>query len=110
MTGTDPKVLSLSADERHQIEELLAKFQNEWTEGQLGARVRDLASLTDHLRSTALLGLVRVDLERHLLSGNAVRLASYLKDYAELGTPETVALELILAEFMARDAKCQPPD
>jgi WD40 repeat protein/serine/threonine protein kinase len=110
MAGSDPKVLSLSAHERHQIEELLARFQNEWTEGQLGARVRDLGGLPEQLRATALVGLVRIDLERHLLSGNSVRLETYLFDYPELGNPDTVPVELILAEVMARDAKGHPPD
>src|SRR5260370_19061938 len=110
MAASAPKLLSLSADDRHRIEEVLATFQGEWQEGQLAARVRGLSDLDEPLRPTALIGLVRVDLERHWLKGNAVRLESYLTDYPELGTAETVPVELILAEYMAREAKGHAPD
>jgi serine/threonine protein kinase len=55
-------------------------------------------------RLPALVELVKLDLSRQWQEGRPVTLESYLKTFPELGTVETVAPELILAEY---EVRCQ---
>jgi serine/threonine protein kinase len=50
----------------------------------------------------ALVEMVKLDLSREWLLGRPVTLESYLDSFPELGTAETVAAELILAEYVVR--------
>src|SRR5262245_17580286 len=50
----------------------------------------------------ALVEIVKLDLSREWLLGRPVTLESYLDSFPELGTAETVAPELILAEYEVR--------
>lgn len=69
---------------------------------ELMARVRNLAPPggTDH--PPALAGLVKIDLERQWQRGRPVSLESYLEAFPELGTSDTVAVDLIFAEYATR--------
>jgi TPR repeat protein len=53
-------------------------------------------------RVVALTELVKIDLRRHWQDGQPKSLESYLQTFPELGTPDTVAVDLILAEWSAR--------
>jgi serine/threonine protein kinase len=53
-------------------------------------------------RLPALVEMVKLDLSREWLLGRPVTLESYLDSFPELGTAETVAAELILAEYEVR--------
>src|SRR5262249_36767205 len=50
----------------------------------------------------ALVELVKIDLERHWQAGRRVTVESYLGDYPELGTPDSVPADLLQAELEAR--------
>ena len=69
---------------------------------ELVARVRDLtpSGSTEYL--PALAELVKIDLQRQWQEGRPVALESYLEAFPELGTNDTVAADLILAEYGAR--------
>jgi predicted Ser/Thr protein kinase len=53
-------------------------------------------------RVPALVEMVKLDLSREWRQGRQVTLESYLASFPELGTSETVPVELILAEYEAR--------
>ena len=50
----------------------------------------------------ALIEMVKIDLERRWQRGERVGLADYLRDYPELGTPQTVSADLVRAEYDVR--------
>jgi serine/threonine protein kinase len=82
-------------------ESLLRNFNADWDEDRLA----DYASRIPRdapWRLTALHELVKIDLRRQWEKGNRRLLESYLISYPELGTVETVALDLIQAEMQAR--------
>jgi predicted Ser/Thr protein kinase len=56
----------------------------------------------DTQRLPVLVEMVKLDLNREWLQGRPVNLESYLESFPELGTPETVSAELILAEYEVR--------
>src|SRR4028119_2497061 len=65
---------------------------------ELVARVRGLAPSGGTGRQPALAELVKIDLKRQWLHGRPVMLEFYLEAFPELGTRDTVAVALILAE------------
>src|SRR5262249_56298651 len=82
---------------RELLEVWLVEFDQSWDEGRLAARARQIPP--DHpLRLPALAEMVKIDQENHWRRGRPVPLESYLHDYPALGTPATVAADLILAE------------
>jgi predicted Ser/Thr protein kinase len=82
-------------------ESLLQNFSTDWDEDRLdeyASRIpRDVP-----WRLTALRELVKIDLRLQWEKGNRRLLESYLLSLPELGTAETVPLELIQAELQAR--------
>lgn len=77
----------------------LQDFERGWSEGKLAA---SLARLPPPLRLPALLLAVPIDLARHWARGRQALLEQYLKSYPELGTPQTVPVELVKAELEQR--------
>src|SRR4051812_4619370 len=92
---------ALSEDQRRALKELLVRFDQSWDGRSLAEAVRRLPP-PGPFRQAALYGLVRIDLARHWGLGHRARLEAYLKALPELGTPRTVAVELIQAEYEAR--------
>jgi HEAT repeat protein/predicted Ser/Thr protein kinase len=91
---------NLSAEERHQIESLLVQFDQGWHEKLLPAAIRQLA---DHpLRRLALIEMIKIDVRRRWQQGKRVLVEGYLKHYPELGTADTIPLDLIAAEYQVR--------
>jgi serine/threonine protein kinase len=64
----------------------------------------DVPASRDRDPPKALVEKVKLDLSRAWLQGQPVNLESYLESFPELGTPETVPAELILAEY---EVRCQ---
>jgi serine/threonine protein kinase len=102
MSSTDPRLVALSAEKRQLIESWLAEFDQSWREGLLWERVKKLPPAGNPLRLAALAEMVKIDLERHWQSGKRAYLDQYLRRYPELGTPRTVAIDLLQAELEAR--------
>jgi hypothetical protein len=94
----------LSADEHRLLEAWLLTFEAAWDDGRLHRQVRDLPPEPTPLRETALVELIKIDLQRRWQRGKGPRLEAYLRAFPELGTPSSVALELIEAEYHARVA------
>jgi hypothetical protein len=94
----------LSADERRLLQAWLVSFDNAWDENRLSKQVSDLPRPGSLLRRVALIELVKIDLRRHWQQGQGQRLEEYLEAYPELGTAETVATDLVRAEYEARRA------
>src|SRR5262249_11951572 len=87
--------------DRQALDAWLAEFNHSWNEDRLAALVRQLP-LAGPLRHLALGELVRRDLQQHWQKDRPIHLEAYLQDYPELGTPETVAPDLIRAQYAAR--------
>jgi len=86
---------------RELLEGWLVEFDQSWDEGRLAARVRELPA--DHpLRLAAVAEMIKIDQEHRWRRGDRVPLESYLRDYPDLGTPETVPADLVLAEYELR--------
>ncbi|HEY7311735.1 MAG TPA: serine/threonine-protein kinase [Gemmataceae bacterium] len=102
MSGVDLQTTSLSEEERQRFQNWLDEFEREWDEARLAVRVAQLPVAETSLRRSLLVGMVRIDLRRRWQQGQSVTVENYLGDYPELGTPETVAPELILEEYEAR--------
>ena len=105
MAKTAGQLDSLSAAERGRLESLLLDFDRSWTPeityAQLAQGTRSLGEEAT-LQGVALAELVKIDLERRWRSGRRRPLEEYLEEFPQLGTPETVAPELIQAEFITR--------
>src|ERR1700682_2537524 len=102
MRDTDPGLAALSADERQKLDGWVVGFDQSWHEGRLAECVRALPGSGNPLRKPALLEMVKIDLDRHWQRGRKPSVEDYLRDWPELGTPDTVAAGLIQAEYFAR--------
>ena len=102
MAAADTKVVDLSPADHDRVERLLADFDRDWSAGQFVAVLEQLPPAGHPLRASALLGLVRVEIERQWQNGGEARLEDYLERCPELGTLDTVSVSLILQEFRAR--------
>jgi hypothetical protein len=88
----------------------LSDFEATWDDSRLAARAADLPPPDDLLRLRLLVGMVAIDLCRRWRRGQRVPVESYLTTYPELGTRETVPLELVHAEYQARMEGGDPVD
>jgi formylglycine-generating enzyme required for sulfatase activity/serine/threonine protein kinase len=110
LAASDVEFAGLSDEERQQVESWLVEFDQGWDKDSLAAWLRKLPPQGDRLRRSTLVEMVKIDIERRWLHGRRSSLESYLKALPELGTPETVPPELILAEYEARLQHGGPAD
>src|SRR3954468_4135667 len=110
MASADLDSRPLSPQDRQQLEAWLADFDRTWNERRLAARMQELPPASNPLRLRLLLGMVRIDLRRRWLLGQKVTVETYLKVCPELGTPDTVPLSLVYAEFEIRAQSGTAPD
>lgn len=108
MPASDPNLAALSAEDRQLVESWLVDFDQAWNEDRLKDWLGRLPPRGDCLRRAAVVEMVKIDLERRWQEGKGARLESYLKHLPELGTPETVGVDLILAEYEARRQAGRP--
>src|SRR5262245_10480557 len=101
MSVTNTAAWKLGDEQRAILKSWLVEFEQSWDDDRLAARVRQLPK-SGPLRFLTLVELVKIDLERNWQKGRQVRLEAYLERYPELGTPDTVAMELIQKEYEAR--------
>jgi serine/threonine protein kinase len=101
-------VWALVDEQRAVLENWLVEFDRTWGEGRLAERARCLPA--GPLRLPALVELVKIDLERNWRAGRRVTVESYLRDYPELGTPDTVPADLLQAEYEARRQRGESGD
>jgi serine/threonine protein kinase len=99
---SNTNLVQLSPADRQTVEAWLADFDTTWDENRLKARVRELPPAGSPLRLPALAEMVKLDLRHRWQAGQRARLEGYLKAYPELGTPATVAADVVLAEYEAR--------
>jgi serine/threonine protein kinase/tetratricopeptide (TPR) repeat protein len=100
MDITPTSLEELSPEQRRLLVGWLTDFDRDWRPDLLASRVRALPA-SGSLRYQALLGMVRIDLVRQWQQGNRRQVEDYLKWHLELGTPNTVPLDLIWAEVEA---------
>src|SRR5262245_56769181 len=102
MTPRTPLLDQLSPSDRQVLAAWVAEFRQTWTDTRLGSSLADLPPIGSPLRRAALVEMVKIDIAQHWQKGNRVRLEQYLRGLPELGTAETVPLELIQAEYEVR--------
>jgi HEAT repeat protein len=103
-----PHLCALSESERCQLEGWLADFDLTWAATRLSERAGALPP--GPLREAALVEMVKIDLERRWQRGERPAVEDYLRAFPELGTPDTVAADLLLAECEVRQQCGEPPD
>jgi len=99
---------ALSETQREKLVALLLDFDVTWTPSSLAGFVEKLRSEDHALRQVGLSELVTIDLGRQWKVGNEPEIEDYLDQFPELGTAATVAAELLLAEYQARELKGGP--
>ena len=95
-------LLALSDAERERLEGLLFEFDQAWSAERFAESTAKLPAENGALRMAALVEMVKIDMERRRKAGDPRTLESYLGEFPELGTAETVAPALIAAEFEIR--------
>ncbi|MCI0465275.1 MAG: PEGA domain-containing protein [Gemmataceae bacterium] len=91
----------LSPEHQEALERWLREFDRTWEEGALARRSGELPSDAPW-RLLALAGMVKSDLRHSWQAGYRKLLESYLNEFPELGTPDTVPLDLIQTEMQVR--------
>jgi serine/threonine protein kinase len=102
MAAIHAPLQDLSDHDRHELESWLVEFDVAWSESRLAERVRSLPPSGSPLRQAALVELIKIDLERNWQNGRQVAIESYLQDYPELGTADTLSPELLQVEYRVR--------
>ena len=102
--------VNLSDADRRVLEDWRQEFDRAWEPQLLAGRVRQLPPPGDPLRLLLLAELLKIDLRHHWHDGRRVRVESYLSAYPELGTADTVSVDLIQAEVEARRQRGETPD
>src|SRR5436309_3371493 len=102
MATADPKAVDLSAEDHDRVERLIAEFDRDWADGQFAAFVGRLPGAGHPLRASALLSLLRSELEHQWQNGGQATLETYLALCPDLDTVDTVPVSLILQEYRAR--------
>jgi hypothetical protein len=100
MALTNVSAWKLTDEQRAVVEGWLAEFKQSWDDGRLEARAGELKA--GPLRLPALAEFVEIDLDNQWRRGRQTLLETYLQRFPELGTPETVSVDLIRAEYEAR--------
>ncbi len=101
MQPSDVNQGGLTREQQDQLEQWLRQFDEGWQDGLLTRRLRELPAAGPY-RLAALVGMVKIELRHQYRQGRKPRLENYLRAYSELGTPDTVSIDLIQAEVQGR--------
>jgi HEAT repeat protein/predicted Ser/Thr protein kinase len=93
-----------SEELNRQINRWAGLFERRRLSGEKGEPGQHLPAADHPERIPAVIALVRVELQIRLRNNEEARLEEYLGRFPELGTTESVAPELVLAEYEARRA------
>jgi predicted Ser/Thr protein kinase len=110
MATTNAHLVELSDDKRQLLETWLVEFDLSWDESRLAQWVHKLPARGDCLRRPALIEMVKIDLEHRWQRGQRAVVEGYLKALPELGAPDRLPADLILAEYEARQHCGAPAD
>src|SRR5690348_17328498 len=102
MPAVNTRYRQLSPEQLLRLERALNAFDRAWSEQAFDAQVPRLPPVGDPLRLPILIEMVKIDLEKHWGLGHRPCVEGYLSRYTELGTPQTVSPDLLLAEYEAR--------
>jgi hypothetical protein len=102
MDPLSPNAAGLTPEEQRRLAGWLREFDLKWEEAVRSAHWVGALPPDGPLRRAALAGMVKIDLRRQWQRGRKKPLEDYLRAYPELGTAETVGLDLIQAEMQAR--------
>src|SRR3712207_3329106 len=104
--GSSGDLGQLRTEKWEQLQDLADRFEDAWKDVQGPDGAPDLANFVppagDLLRAAALQELIKTDLEIRWRRKEPCLLESYLSQFPELGTPDTVSPQLILEEYCIR--------
>src|SRR4051812_47806165 len=110
MAIPNPSLPNLSAEDGRRLEAWLVDFDRSWQEDLLAQRIQELPPAGSPWRFPALVGMVKIDLERQWQRGQRPGLENYLQTYPELGTSATAPVDLLRAEYEVRRRFGPGPD
>ena len=84
------------------LEVRLLEFDQNWNRTLFAEWTNGIPGTLSETESQVLLELTRIDLERNWSDGNRTTVEDYLAKLPQLGDPDSVPAELLLAEFEAR--------
>ncbi len=99
---TTSNLSQLTAGVRDALSDWLADCDLNWRKGQIESRLSALPVELQAVRGLALAELVKIDLVKMWQREMETLLESYLERFPELGSADTVAPDLIVAELEAR--------
>lgn len=102
MAVADALVTQLTGAERQVLDSWTAKFASSWHAERLAQVLQSPPEELKPHPQIYLTELVKIDLRQHWQSGQLRRVEGYLVEYPKLGTLETVSVELLYAEYLAR--------
>ena len=102
MRGPNKMLDELPDANQAQLECLLWEFDRAWTPTALDVQAQEVLGDDGRLRQIALVELTKIDMERQWMAGNRPTVEDYLERFPELGTEETVPLELLATEDQLR--------
>lgn len=88
---------------RQRLEAYLLEFERNWHRELFPEYAKQIPEDLTPYRVVCLVELAMIDLERQWGAGQGVPIKDYLANFPELGTAETVTVELLLAECQARE-------
>jgi hypothetical protein len=83
------------------FEDLIDRFDLAWQRGERPL-LQDFLTAPNTDRGPLLLGLVLIDLEHRLASGEAIRVEHYLERFPELATDDVAVIDVIRTEYALR--------
>jgi serine/threonine protein kinase len=87
------------------LERVLERFEDAWRRGERPHLDGYLAEAGPGERQALLVELIHTDLHYRLEAGEPARLETYLERYPELWADQVVVLELVVAEYQARQRR-----
>jgi serine/threonine protein kinase len=101
MPVTSESIAALPPLQRRMAEAWLTRFEENWNEQKLRECMQALPGQSS-LRRPLLIAMIEQDLGHHWDAGQPTVIESYLKEYPELGGIDEIPIELLAAEYKAR--------
>lgn len=104
MSATGVSIDQLSGQQRQLLDAWLLRFDQSWHGERLQHAANNPPEELKAFRRLYLTELVKIDLRHNWQEGQLRRVEGYLAQYPDLGTAETVSIDVILAEYRAGKA------
>src|SRR5512135_754372 len=110
MAASQPHLSDSQDQDRLEVESWGVECGRSWDGRRLAARMHELPPSESAARLPALIEMVKGDIQQQWQEGRQVGLETYLRFLPELGSPDTIPTDLILAEYEARRRSGAPAE